>query len=995
MPSATQIVPEHQYAHVMVRENDNSMAPNDNDLSRLETYCDMMFVFASPKGPDREFYTVDSGYDGFIETYGLGSYEDYGQAYLNAYAAARTNAATLHCLRVSAKDATYSGGALVAHYKVDPAPDADVEPDEPTLASKYVNVMGHEGISSSDEVNPETGETIIRLAGTDIVPGISEDNKMLFGDVKGQYVDVVIDFAQLCGLDADSTYCVVQTNAALAEYMGTDPYITQEAGVYVKKKEYTGAQLMDGYAVLVGDDDPVGITIVKVVPATPPEPVPPVTNNTDLAVKVGDTDAKIDVTQDKNGVYKVSMSGECVPSMQFPTLWGVVDRTVTDVELRLPLPNDLTDYTVIQHNPALGIYAGDANIEVSGSGENAIYTKRSQNTGEAFADGFGILLVEKGNATVKFFKTDDFTDEDTSTPVLEIQVTNNYTYVTEHTPAPDPGMEYVDPVSCEIIPNLAFVGTETVTAAYRATLSRRSMMRKAARLAEEEPIEPPHGQMNVYYTFEPFDGVTDYAPETLGTFVNVPDDVDENGYHAVKLIEFTARFRGAAGDNLRFVLTNYARGDKLNGHYKTYNLYIYEIDKGQLFQKEQYTVSMNKKAVDKDGSTLFLDFLIGDPNFSSFYMEAKTNPAGFALLYSEYLRANPTSSVKLEEFDPILGRQFSSNQGLLPYLTIDAVSPGTVAPSGASGIALGGGSEGSFAIGTPGREKALQEAYAEAYAGHTDRLIFSRKLFPTDLVMDANFPAETKLIISELNHRREDHMTFYDLGTEFNTYEGLLYQLAEIEDYVDTRNEAIEAYYGKIQDPVTFEIIKVTSTYPLSFMYPTHFAQTRSKHVAMAGSAYGVMTGFINKSAYPVYDDDIDSEIMDDLTERRVNFLKVNTLKQVVRGAQTTRQAVETNLSECSNVFVLHDIRRDCVKICEQFEYNFAEASDLQRFNAQAAILCEKYAEAQVSSINAIFEMNDWELERGILHLYVDFVHKRLVKRAIVEIDINRGKIVV
>jgi hypothetical protein len=38
--------------------------------------------------------------------------------------------------------------------------------------------------------------------------------------------------------------------------------------------------------------------------------------------------------------------------------------------------------------------------------------------------------------------------------------------------------------------------------------------------------------------------------------------------------------------------------------------------------------------------------------------------------------------------------------------------------------------------------------------------------------------------------------------------------------------------------------------------------------------------------------------------------------------------------------------------------------------------------------------MNDWESERGILHLYVEFVHKNIIKRAIVEIDVNRGTVV-
>ena len=234
-------------------------------------------------------------------------------------------------------------------------------------------------------------------------------------------------------------------------------------------------------------------------------------------------------------------------------------------------------------------------------------------------------------------------------------------------------------------------------------------------------------------------------------------------------------------------------------------------------------------------------------------------------------------------------------------------------------------------------------------------------------------------------------MGIFDLGTDANTYAGLMENLADVEPYLATRSEAIEAYYGKIQDPVSFKIVPVTATYALAMMYPNHFRQSGGKHVALAGSAYAVMTGFISGTAWPVYDDDLDADILDSMVESRVNFLKVNSVRQVVRGSQTTRQDVDTNLSELSNVFVLNDIRRDAVQLCEQYEYNFAEASDMQRFNKAASILADKYVDAQVASITAEFSINQWESERGILHLYIEFVHKNIIKRSIVEIDVNRG----
>ena len=60
-------------------------------------------------------------------------------------------------------------------------------------------------------------------------------------------------------------------------------------------------------------------------------------------------------------------------------------------------------------------------------------------------------------------------------------------------------------------------------------------------------------------------------------------------------------------------------------------------------------------------------------------------------------------------------------------------------------------------------------------------------------------------------------------------------------------------------------------------------------------------------------------------------------------------------------------------------------------FNAALSMITSKYAAAQVRSISAHFDKNDWEAERNILHLYVEMVHKDLVKTTIIEIDVNRS----
>ena len=159
MPSTTQIVPEHEYAHVMVVEHDNSQRPQDTVNGTPTTYCNMMFVFSSPKGIDRELQTVVGSAE-FVEKFGRGSFDTYGQPFLNAYAAAMTDAATLHCLRVTADDAAYAVGALVAHYKATPG-GGTVDPT-PTPSDK-VDTNGHD-VVATDEVDEASHTVTITVA---------------------------------------------------------------------------------------------------------------------------------------------------------------------------------------------------------------------------------------------------------------------------------------------------------------------------------------------------------------------------------------------------------------------------------------------------------------------------------------------------------------------------------------------------------------------------------------------------------------------------------------------------------------------------------------------------------------------------------------------------------------------------------------------------------------------------------------------------------------
>ena len=124
--------------------------------------------------------------------------------------------------------------------------------------------------------------------------------------------------------------------------------------------------------------------------------------------------------------------------------------------------------------------------------------------------------------------------------------------------------------------------------------------------------------------------------------------------------------------------------------------------------------------------------------------------------------------------------------------------------------------------------------------------------------------------------------------------------------------------------------------------------------------------------------------------DARINYAQINPKGLVTRATQQTRQEVVSNLSELSNMHIILDIKRDCENLVALYNYNFLNAQELAAFNKDAQELLRKYSDTQVESISASFESTDLEEEQGILHLYVDVRQKKLIKTAMIDINVNK-----
>ncbi len=477
---------------------------------------------------------------------------------------------------------------------------------------------------------------------------------------------------------------------------------------------------------------------------------------------------------------------------------------------------------------------------------------------------------------------------------------------------------------------------------------------------------------------------TDYVDLEKDYTVADPDTID--GFKEVKLFGLSYNGRCAAGNDIRVRVISDAISDKEN-KYKNYTLELYMMDNGTNTKFDEFPVSFCENA--KVGtSSIFADNAVKSEliNFVTFTQ-------GFRELFNEYKKVNPDTELTLETFDPLLGiNKYTKKK--INNLTIDTTSEGAISINAISGIPLQGGSDGSLSDDVVGDERTtiLNKLYLDAFKGDIDPNIRSRKRYPVNFIFDANYDIPTKLAIIELaNKRRAFYML--DCGTDITSKASpLSYVKSNLDAFSSGMNGTIEAYAGKITDPYSGKAVVVTSGYAMSLNYPLHIKNVGNgnKHIPFAGDGKGVINGFIDDTLYPVYDEDLDDELMDELQDARINYLSINDKQQIVRDDQLTRQPNNSNLLEQSNVLVLYDVIDDATKVCSDCEFDFSDPSDIALLNRIFDDRLTKYKSQQVSSISAEVTKNAYEAKRRAVRITIALIHRDIIKNFIFDINVNR-----
>ena len=494
-----------------------------------------------------------------------------------------------------------------------------------------------------------------------------------------------------------------------------------------------------------------------------------------------------------------------------------------------------------------------------------------------------------------------------------------------------------------------------------------------------------HPTMEVSFYGLTTDNLTDL--DNLDILIeNVLADTPETDeWQHLHLFTVACKGKGEWGNKLAFNISNDAASDKQND-YKNYTFTLYESNNSVLEIKDRKYITIDPEAIIGSQSTYMDDVINSDESGLADVM-IQSSPDSWDTLWEVYQEVNPDTNLTRATFDPLLGIDKSANEAI-KFFSINNEEAGSFLMNNLLGVALLNGGDGDFASTNKAvREAALEEAYQKAWSGETDPFIKSKNKYPTNLILDANYSVECKKLMATLATTRKDCRVILDMGINLNDRTAPLTFNAQFGDFVNTDRHTVDCWHGQVTDPVSHKTVTVTCTHKYASAIPLHWQEFGGKHVPYAGINFAKLTGY--KNIAPLYDEDVDSEIMEKLTDARINFARVSAVDGIiVRGSQDTRQVKKSDMSEESMVQLLLDIKRDVERYAETLAYKFSEDSDLAMFNKDIEQITEQYAYAQVRSIEAEFGKSEWEAQRNIIHLYVTLSHRDIIKTVIIEIDV-------
>ena len=229
-------------------------------------------------------------------------------------------------------------------------------------------------------------------------------------------------------------------------------------------------------------------------------------------------------------------------------------------------------------------------------------------------------------------------------------------------------------------------------------------------------------------------------------------------------------------------------------------------------------------------------------------------------------------------------------------------------------------------------ESVYAKEMTKVYDGTFNDDIFDVDNNPIDIVVDANYPHETKRAIEALCTFRQDVFFFRDMGTRGLTDIVSIKNAKLLNNGINNRFVADYCQYYDIIDPYTRKQITVTIGYSIARLICMHFFNGRSLVCAGINNGWTIPEIVEGSLSYVPKITPAGDQVneMDDL---RVNFGKYyNNIFTIA--TEYTAQDIYTQLSFLNNVLSIQELIKQIRIECPKSRYKFITGTDFEDYKS-------------------------------------------------------------
>ena len=485
---------------------------------------------------------------------------------------------------------------------------------------------------------------------------------------------------------------------------------------------------------------------------------------------------------------------------------------------------------------------------------------------------------------------------------------------------------------------------------------------------------------------------------------------DADGFLSMPIAVFRMQGRGVYGNNYRWRI---ARNSEYENDYgiKMYSFEIMSTTNG-LRTEATYVGALVPSP--KFTNTTLINDIMDDQDTGSTIMDVQVFDEYIEELHGKFVEfVNTLDESKrdvipdVDEFDPFFGitiKGSSTNRNLEIVTEEDGTDD--ISVDRPQGTAFFGGDDGAFAdnatytvysetpdgqtvetvyTGKQAVYMAENDAYIAAFTGELDRTILSSRRVPATAILDANYAFEVKQALVDLVNTRDSGMCYLDAGidTTLSQIDNIIEQYADF----NTRNISKNFQHYTVKDYETQKRCEVTITFFLAQQLAYHY-ENNGTHIPFV-KKYAQLSGHIKNSLEPCIDD-IDDGIKEKLYLNRINYFETLEENVFQRATQSTAQMTNSDLIEENNMNTLFELKSILEKDCWDKLYDFTSASDRAAFSEFEKAKLAYWEGSKVDTLNIEFDVNEWEAERSIVHCYAAVQFRNIMKRCIIEIDVNK-----